>query len=183
MLHRLEREEMPSSIIITLPPAVTIQLTPPAAEDLLRQLRAALPSGNAAPVQATRGATQILDDDHPLWDRHSGGSGHQGPEWTLADLTEAEAFYATVKGKAKPLFDLMIDRPGQPLDVEEIVEVLPDLFQNSRSIAGALNGLRLPKEASGRRYPFYWWEGNPSRYAMKPSVAEVFRQARRKLGG
>ena len=34
---------------------------------------------------------------------------------------------------------------------------------------------------SGRRYPFYWWRGNgsPTRYAMKPAVAELFRQARR----
>ena len=174
---------MSSPIVIALSPAVTVQLTPPAAADLLRQLQTALQDGNAAPVDTARGATQILDDDHPLWNRHSGGSGHQGPEWTLADLTEAEAFYASVKGKAKPLFDLMIDRPGQPLDVEEIIEILPDLLQNSRSIAGALNGLHLPKEASGRRYPFYWWAGNPTRYAMKPSVAEVFRQARRKLGG
>jgi hypothetical protein len=78
--------------------------------------------------------------------------------------------------------DLLMDRPGQVLDVDEIVEILPDVFDGSRSIAGALNGLRLPRAASGRRYPFYWWEGNPSRYAMKPSVAEVFRQARRKLG-
>jgi Family of unknown function (DUF6416) len=183
MLLPPEREEMPSPIVITLSPAVAVQLTPPAAADLLRQLQAALPGGHAAPIDTARGTTQILDDDHPLWERHSGGSGHQGPEWTLADLAEAEAFYASVQGKAKPLFDLLIDRPGQPLDVEEIVELLPDLFQGSRSIAGALNGLRLAKEASGRRYPFYWWAGNPTRYAMKPSVAEVFRQARRKLGG
>jgi Family of unknown function (DUF6416) len=183
MLLRPEREEMPSPIIITLTPAVTVQLTPPAAKDLLRQLQAALPGSNAAPVDTAIGTTQVLDDDHPLWDRHSGGSGHQGQEWTLADLAEAEAFYASVQGKAKPLFDLLIDRPGQPLDTEEIIEILPDLFQNSRSIAGALNGLRLAKEASGRRYPFYWWAGNPTRYAMKPSVAEVFRQARRKFGG
>jgi Family of unknown function (DUF6416) len=183
MLLQPEREEMSSPIVITLPPALTVQLTLPAAADLLRQLHAALQDGHAAPVDTARGATQILDDDHPLWDRHSGGSGHQGPEWRLADRTEAEAFYASVQGKTKPLFDLMIDRPGQPLDVEEIVELLPDLFQNSRSIAGALNGLRLAKEASGRRYPFYWWAGNPTRYAMKPSVAEVFRQARQKLSG
>jgi hypothetical protein len=185
MLLPPKGKQMPSPIVITLSPAVTVQLTPPAAADLLRQLQAALPGSNAAPIDTARGTTQMLEDDHPLWDRHSGGSGHQGREWTLADLTEAEAFYASVKGKAKtkPLFDLLIDRPGQPLDTEEIIEILPGLFQSSRSIAGALNGLRLAKEASGRRYPFYWWAGNPTRYAMKPSVAELFRQARRKLGG
>jgi Family of unknown function (DUF6416) len=139
---------MPSPIVIALSPAVSVQLTPSAAADLLLQLQAALPDGNVAHVDTVRGATQVLDDDHPLWDRHSGGSGHQGLEWTLDDLSEAEAFYASVKGKTKPLFDVLIDRPGQLLDTEEIIEILPDLFQSSRSIAGALKGLQLPKEAS-----------------------------------
>jgi hypothetical protein len=125
---------------------------------------------------------QVLDDGHPLWDKHSGGSGHEGPEWTLADLAKAEAFYASLQGKAKAFIDLLIDRPGQVLDVDQILEILPNVFDGSRSVAGALSGLHLAKEASGRRYPFYWWQGNPSRYAMKPSVAEVFRQARWKLG-
>jgi hypothetical protein len=148
----------------------------PSVGDLVSQAKAAAPAGKSGPM------IQILDDSHPLWNRHSGGSGHEGNEWTLGDVTEAEAFYASVKGKAKDFMDVLIDRPGQPLDVDEIVKICPKVFQGSRSIAGALNGLRLAKEASGRRYPFYWWKGNPTRYAMKPSVAEVFRQARRDLG-
>jgi Protein of unknown function DUF262/Family of unknown function (DUF6416)/Protein of unknown function (DUF1524) len=145
---------------------------------LAERLEGQAPSSAAA----ERRTNQALDDDHPLWDRHAGGSGHDGPEWTLADLAKAEAFYASLQGKAKAFMDLVMDRPGQVLDVDEIVEILPDVFDGSRSVAGALSGLHLPREASGRRYPFCWWEGNPSRYAMKPSVAEVFRQARRKLG-
>ena len=137
-----------------------------------------------APSRAATGmrANQVLDDGHLLWDKHSGGSGHEGPEWTLADLAKAGAFYTSLQGKAKAFIDLLIDRPGQVLDVDQIVEILPSVFDGSRSVAGALSGLHLAKEASGRRYPFYWWQGNPSRYAMKPSVAEVFRQARWKLG-
>jgi hypothetical protein len=182
MLHRSERDDMPSPVLLALSPSVTVQLTPSAAADLLQQLQAALTDREAAPADMSRPTIQVLDDDHPLWDRHSGGSGHEGTEWTLDDHAEAEAFYASVKGKAKDFIDTLIDRPGQPLDVDEIVEIRPNVFKGSRSIAGALNGLRMAKEASGRRYPFYWWEGNPSRYAMKPSVAEVFRRARRKLG-
>jgi hypothetical protein len=182
MLRRSERDGMPSRILVAFSPSVTVQLTPLAAADLLQQLQAALKDREVAPTDIPRPTIQVLDNDHPLWERHSGGSGHEGVEWTLDDLTEAEAFYASVKGKAKDFLDILIDRPGQPLDVDEIVEIHPKVFKGSRSIAGALNGLRLAKEASGRRYPFYWWEGNPSRYAMKPSVAEVFRQARRKLG-
>jgi hypothetical protein len=176
------KDGMSSPILLALSPSITVQLTPSAAVDLLQQLQAALEEGVAAPADKSGRMIQALDDDHPLWNRHSGGSGHEGIEWTLDDVTEAEAFYASVKGKAKDFMDVLIDRPGQPLDVDEIVKICPKVFQGSRSIAGALNGLRLAKEASGRRYPFYWWEGNPSRYAMKPSVAEVFRQARRNLG-
>jgi hypothetical protein len=170
---------MPSHIVLTLSPAVTLRLTPVVADDLLQQLQAALPDGN--PADTARGTTPILGDDHPLWDRPSGH--HQGQEWTLADVTEAEAFYASITGKAKLYLDLLIDRPGQPVDVEEIMALLPGVFTGSRSIAGSLNGLRLATDASGRKSPFYWWAGNPTRYAMKPSVAEVFRQARRNLGG
>ena len=178
MLSDWKGASLPSPIVLTLSPAVTLRLTPVAAADLLQQLQAALPDSN--PADTARATTPILGDDHPLWDRASGN--HQGPEWTLADLTEAEAFYASITGKAKLYLDLLIDRPGQPLDVEEIMAILPGVFTGRRSIAGSLNGLRLAQEASGRRYPFYWWAGNPTRYAMKPSVAEVFRQARRNLG-
>ena len=47
--------------------------------------------------------------------------------------------------------------------------------------AATENGLYRSHQASGRRYPFYWWEGRPTRYAMKPSVAVLFRQARANL--
>jgi hypothetical protein len=146
------------------------------------KLAAGLEGPAASPAATERRTNQTLDDGHPLWHEHSGGSGHEGPQWTLADLAKAEAFYASLQGKAKAFMDLLIDRPGQVLDVDQIVGILPNVFHGSRSVAGALSGLHLAKEASGRRYPFYWWQGNPSRYAMKPSVAEVFRQARWKLG-
>src|SRR5262249_39497928 len=46
--------------------------------------------------------------------------------------------------------------------------------------------MRMAQTASGRRYPFYWWSsrnGSPTTYAMKPSVAALFRQARLERAG
>lgn len=34
-----------------------------------------------------------------------------------------------------------------------------------------ISGLHRAHQESVRRYPFYWWFGNPTSYAMKPSVA------------
>ena len=54
-------------------------------------------------------------------------------------------------------------------------------FSSINSVAGALNGMRIPRERAGRRYPFYWWAGTPSKYGMKSSVAALFAQARKEL--
>ena len=143
---------------------------------LLEQLNQAVATSAPGPLGV------VLDDDHPLWDRHSGGSGHEGPEWGTDDDNDAEAFYARLGGKAKVFFDLLLDQPGRQLTVDELIALSNGVFTSSFSIAGAINGLRLAYEASGRRYPFYWWEGNPTRYAVKPSVADLFNAARAKMG-
>lgn len=124
--------------------------------------------------------TDTLSEGHPLWDRHSGGVGHDGPEWTDQDAELAEAFYARLRGKAKLFFDLLLDRPGELLSVDDLIAAGGGEFTSSFSVAGAINGLRKPHKASGRRYPFYWWEGTPTRYAVKPDVAELFNSARSK---
>src|SRR3954452_13392051 len=120
-------------------------------------------------------AMGLLPDDHALWQQHSGGSGHEGPEWDLNDdLSRAQAFYSEVTGKAKIVFDLLIDHPGRPLSVTDIRAMTGDIFSNSYSVAGSIQGLYLPHEASERRYPFYWWKGRPTQYGIKPQVAELF---------
>jgi hypothetical protein len=114
----------------------------PSVDDLVSQAKTAAPAGKSGPM------IQILDDGHPLWNRHSGGGGHEGNEWALDDVTEAEAFYASVKGKAKDFMDVLIDRPGQPLDV----------MRSSRSVrmcfrARALLQAPLMDSAWRRRHP------------------------------
>src|SRR5262245_54078371 len=129
---------------LNLAPGVELVLEDGAAESLRRQLGANTAPPGAPSVMADAGkeaSAWMLDDDHPLWERHSGREGHYGPEWQPEDSARAEAFYAAISGKAKAFIDLLIDHPGQRIDVDKICELLPEDFSSSRSIAGALNGL------------------------------------------
>ena len=162
---------MPDTITLTVPTAIAIEL-----HQLLDQVL------HASDDQQDTGEIPglLLPDDHPLWARHSGLIGHSGdPEWDReSDLQRAQTFYRPITGKAKILLDLLIDHGGYQLDVDQIIELTGDTFTNSRAIAGSINGMRKAQEVSGRRYPFYWWEGGPAQYAMKASVAGLFRRAR-----
>jgi hypothetical protein len=159
------------SVTINLSPGVDLVLEDQQATRIKQQLA-------HLGEPATR---SVLDDEHPSWDRHSGGAGHDWPEWGTGDEALAEAFYGSLKGKAKLFLDLLLDSPGIQLDVDDLIAESRGTFSSSFSVAGAINGLRLPHGASGRRYPFYWWEGTPSRYAVKPSVAALFNGARAKV--
>lgn len=118
-------------------------------------------------------------DDNPRWQQHTGGSGHEGAEWDPNDdLIRAQAFYSSVKGRARVILDLLIDHPGRPLSVTDIRAMTGEFFADSSAVAGSLAALSQPRQASERRYPFYWWRGQPTQYAMKPGVAELFRRAR-----
>lgn len=167
---------------IELAPSIKLAVDEPAAQALLDQLLALGLRGSTDPAP-TPSAPELLTDDHALWNDHSGGDGHRkAKEWAPGDEERAEVFYAGVSGKAKVLLDLFIDRPGRLLDTDEIRRLAPEVFRSDHSIAGSLNGLRKLREASGRRYPFYWWRGMPTRYAMKPSVAALFGKARTRVG-
>jgi len=129
----------------------------------------------------------MLDDDVPFWEQHSGGKGHRdAPEWSQGDRARAEAFYAALRGDARMILDLMIDHPGQLLDADWIADRIRPSGSDGDSarrhmVSGSLGALSGPREESQRRYPFYWWygrDGSPTRYAMKPTVAGLFRAAR-----
>lgn len=164
---------MSDTITLALSPGVTLVLDHAVAVQAHDRLTAAL-------QDPERSDPLVLADDHPSWSRHSGGTGHDGREWLPKDSADAEAFYAQLRGKAKLFFDSLLDRPGRQLSVDDLVAVTDGELKNQFSVAGAINGLRLAYEASGRRYPFYWWEGTPARYAVKPSVAALFNAARAK---
>lgn len=141
------------------------------------------PSGQAtAKDDVTTSTLIVLDDDHPMWAQHTGLDGHRlEPEWSSADLKRAQTFYGHVNGKAKIFLDLLIDHPGRVLCVDELCELSGGVFMGSLSVAGSASGLQRPYRESGRRYPFYWWKGKKGErtsYAMKPTVAKLFHQAR-----
>jgi hypothetical protein len=127
----------------------------------------------------------MLDDDDPLWDRHTGGDGHRGEEWGSAEVALAESFYAQMAEGSTFIFDLLMDNPGKRIDADEIAGLRPTLFpRGRRSESGSLGLLGRVRENSGRRYPFYWWKGkngDPTQYAMKPMVAQFFREGRRRV--
>lgn len=162
---------------------IELRIDDDTARGLAQQLRDAglWPADEAAGPNPGR---EVFPDDHPIWRRHSGGSGHSAqPEWHADDLDAAEAFYAAVHGKARTFLDLLIERQGQRLSTDDIRRLAPDVFDNDHAIAGSVKGLSKPTQASGRRYPFYWWQERPTRYGMKPGVAALFEAARRRVGG
>lgn len=120
----------------------------------------------------------VLDENHPMWDHHSGGNRHTGDPWVLPEAlmdARAERRYLPEKGKA--FFELLLSQPGHPFSSDEIIEALPEHFGSALAIAGSLNGFVKPSKQNGRPFPFFWWEGaegKPTRYAVRPSVAKVF---------
>ncbi len=129
---------------------------------------------------------RLMDDD-PLWEQHSGGDGHQGPEWEPGDDRRAAIFYRSLAENARQIFDLLMDQPGEQLDSDRIAAQIREPGHSGTSelarhfVAGSLSVTGELAAASGRRLPFYWWKGRDglaSSYAMKPMVAAVFQEAR-----
>ncbi len=55
----------------------------------------------------------FIKNDDPIWEQHSGGSGHLGTEWNESDGALAKDLYAALPDHTRFVFDLMIDRPGE----------------------------------------------------------------------
>jgi hypothetical protein len=104
-----------------------------------------------------------LDDDDPLWARHSGGIGHSGVEWGDGDNAIAVAFYADLPATTRFVFDLLMDRPGERLTSDWIAEQLSqrqgdgERTLTRQSVSGSLSQAILSYSRSGRRLPYYWW--------------------------
>lgn len=131
-----------------------------------------------------------LRDDDPLWEQSSGGTTHRGTEWEVGGDSRAEAYYSALHGANKLILDLLMDRPSERIDADWIAAQLvasrsPDASGWDRQpVAASLAATSAPHGTSGRRQPFYWWNdtgGAPSLYAMKPSVAILFRDARHRV--
>lgn len=128
----------------------------------------------------------LLGEDDPRWDSHSGRDLHDGAEWTPGDRALAEAFYARLAPNARLILDLMMRRPGEQLDADFLAGQIrgrrPGETRGShrRVVSGSLSAIRHPAWEARRSLPFRWWQGQngaASLFAMRPSVAAVFLQA------
>lgn len=124
----------------------------------------------------------MLEENHPMWDHHSGGDRHEGVGWSLPEALEdarkTRRHLADLKAKA--FFDLLLSDPGRLFSSDELVALLPNHFNSPAAVAGCLNGFVKPCREFRRPFPFYWWEGadgKPTRYSVRPSVAKVFNAA------
>lgn len=165
-------------MIINLAPGVDLTLTPETAQHVREQIDRLLAGGDTGMPPPAPPAPVVLSEDHPMWDQASGGSTHHGTPWEAGDTLAAQTFLLQATERAKVFLDLLIDHPGRQFTVDEICENSNGAYTGARSLAGALAGLAKAQRASGRRYPFTWWEGTPSRYAMRPAVAQLLCQAR-----
>src|SRR3546814_18448084 len=66
-----------------LTPDVSLELDEPVARRLYRRMHEHFASQDTRTSDAA-----ILDDNHPLWERHSGRSGPTGPEWSAQDADQ-----------------------------------------------------------------------------------------------
>lgn len=120
--------------------------------------------------------------DSPHWDNHSGGSGHTDrPEWGPHDTREAAALYGKTPATARAILDTLIDNPGRAMDHTEIADQVAAqtgiTLTGPHSVSTQLKHLGAA-DGDDRAYPFKWWKGEPSTFAMRPHVAALFSYAR-----
>ena len=125
-----------------------------------------------------------LEDADPLWAGSSGGDGHVGQEWSDTDYGLAREFYSSLSANVRAILDVLMDLPGQRVSADWLAEQLgsgrrhDSVAAGRHAVAGSLSAVSEAHRESGRRLPFYWWsgaDGEPSLYAMKPSVARTSR--------
>ena len=161
-----------SAISVDLGQGSALTLSTHAAQKLFAKLRKHLePSGQSEPLE-------VLPEAHPMWDHHSGGDRHSRPQWAVEDLDEARVTLRGLSPKTRVFFDIVLSEPGRLFTSTEIIDREPDVFASPSAVAGALLGFTRHADRAGRPLPFYWWEGSPTRYAVRPSIAEVFLRAR-----
>ncbi|TDB89215.1 DUF6416 domain-containing protein [Actinomadura sp. 7K534] len=123
-----------------------------------------------------------LTDDDRRWDEHSGGSGHDDPEWSHGDEDKALTYWRTLDDNGRAVLRHLFDRRGQQVHCTELVTELgldPEGKKNPPNVvAGALNQAGQANRATGRRYPFRWWAGEGGAdYGVKPGTAAIFERA------
>jgi hypothetical protein len=123
-----------------------------------------------------------LADDDSEWEQHSGGSGHRDPEWVCGDEDRALRYWEALDEKGRDILRYLIRHRAREIHHTEFVQELrldPERTKNPANVmAGSLHSMGGGNKASGRRYPFSWWDKeNGTCYAMKGGTAGIFDNA------
>jgi hypothetical protein len=131
------------------------------------------------------GAGRPIADDDPMWSMYSGeAKRYEGPEWGPGDERLVRVLHDRLTRYTAAFHRALVDHPGRLLSVEDLgrlTEGTDAHLSNNRVIAGAVAGYANWCQSIDRRFPFCWWEGRngaSARYAMKISVAKLFRDSR-----
>ena len=125
-------------------------------------------------------ATTVLGDDHPMWDHASGGDRQAGVEFGDGDEQLARTLRRGLSRKSRLFFEHLLREPGRLVPVSEFIDTYPDEFGSAAAVAGSLTSFSRACKRAERSLPFYWWEGRagaPTRYAVRPAIAQVFLRA------
>jgi hypothetical protein len=109
-------------------------------------------------------------------------------EWGPKDRDRAEVLYS-LRGYPKLFFDLLMGHPGERIDADHITAYFVQHSPkgndvNRRSLAGSLTWIGRRCRDLDRPVPYDRWagaNGAASVYEMKPTVARLFRNARRRI--
>jgi Family of unknown function (DUF6416) len=113
----------------------------------------------------------------------------QRNNWRPNDSARAEELCASLHGYTKLFFDFLMDRPGERIDVDEIVTYFAQYgptghdAPNRRSVGGSLTPIRRRCRSLSRTLPYEYWPGpnGTSAYALKLAAALLLRDARMKI--
>ena len=149
-------------------------------DDAQRERLLQLLGGNDATQHAGAATGVVLPEDHPMWDHASGADRRAGIEFHAGDEQLARSLRRGLSTKASVFFEHLLHEPGRLVSTSELIDTYPEVFASPSAVAGSLTSFSRACKRAERSLPFYWWEGRanaPTRYAVRPAVAEVFLRA------
>jgi hypothetical protein len=168
-----EAEPAMPTVRIELADGLALELNDEQRQRLLQLL-------SAHAVTSPPASDAMLTEDHPMWDHASGGDRQAGIEFHADDEQLARNLRRGLSTKASVFFEHLLREPGRLVSTSELIEAYPDVFGSPSAVAGSLTSFSRACKRAERSLPFYWWEGSansPTRYAIRPAVAQVFLRA------
>lgn len=114
--------------------------------------------------------------------QHAGASGDDLSPWgsTDEDLGLAQVVWGKLSERARAMFSLLMESPGEKISGEDIAETL-DIPNGKYGVAGVLAWPGRHSYAVGRWLPIYYEDGPvgaSANYWMEPEVADLFNKAK-----